>query len=165
MFRRLAALAALGVLLAACAGEPAPPARTTVETVLDMRAEAIRVTVRGLRASDRVASLGLVGPDGRRITAQTRQESRGVASTHRQPSVAVQARGGSASGIDPGLRLSFDLFDFDWGRDERRKLRRVTAAFPIPDGYRDTFAGWRVEVVVIDAAGARQVRSKPAPAP
>lgn len=156
-----AAVLMLTLGIAACAGDGDEGVRTRVSAKLDRAADEIRATVAALRPSEAVESLRLVGPEGARLAPlrRTRQES--VAATQSNPTVGVQARGGSASGIDPGLSLSFDLFDWSWHTAETRTQRSVTAVFAVPEGYRAKPEVWHVEVVVTDPAGPPRTRRAP----
>ena len=151
----------LSLFLGACAGDSGPVAPTDVNARLDRGAGRIVVNVDGLRPSERVDRVRLVGPDGQVFAPETRRRARSVEATTRRPTVGVQARGGSASGIEPGLTLSLDLFDWSWGGSETVDRRRVTAVFAVPRGCCGEANGWRVEAIVIDAAGQPRTYRRP----
>lgn len=159
MSLRMAAWLIAFLVVAGCASREVPPPPGEVRARLDMGSETIRVTVANLRPSDRVDRLRLVGPEDRRIAPTQRGERRGTKAMHRNPSVGVHAEGGSASGIRPGISLSFGLFDWIWSRDTERRLRAVTATFPVPDGYTEQPGEWRVEAVLMGQMGHRITRS------
>ncbi len=160
-----AAALALGLVAAACAGSREAPVRTEVSTVFDRAAGEIRVTVAGLRPAERVESLRLVGPDDAHLAPRRRTHHESVEARRGHPTVGVQARGGSASGIEPGLSLSFDLFDWTWSGSETRRRRAVRAVFAVPEGYRNRPEAWRVEIVVTDPTGAARTRHEPVASP
>jgi len=164
--RRAARAVGPGVALAcgglsACAGDGDPVAKIALDARLDDRAGRIVARIDGLRPAERVGNVRLVGPRGKAFAAESRMQSRGVAATHGEPTIGVQARGGSASGIEPGLTLSLDLFDWSWGGSDTVSRRGVTAAFAVPDAFRDTPTGWRVEAVVTDPAGGSRTYRAP----
>jgi hypothetical protein len=146
--------------LAGCAGGEAPPGLTLTATS-ESANETIHVHVSGLRPAERVQRVRLVAPDGARFGPEERTRHRRVRATHGQPTVGVQARGGSASGIEPGLTLSFDLFDWAWGGSKTVRRHGVTAVFAMPPGYADAPGDWRVEAVVADPTGQRRTRRAP----
>lgn len=152
---------ALAAALTGCAGDPG----ATTATTLTVRAQAERgrvvATVSGLRPADRVERFRLVGPDGTRLRPEDRRHSRSVRTTSGQPTVGVQARGGSASGIEPGLTLSLDLFDWVWGGSNTVDQRSVSAVFAVPPGGTSGLADWNVEAVIIDPAGHARTRRAP----
>ncbi len=157
------ALLLLALAVGACAGDRNEAVRTRVSADLDRAANEIRATVSGLRPSEAVESFRLVGPDDVRHMPRRRIRSEHVAGTQSNPTVGVQARGGSASGIDPGLSLSFDLLDWTWGRSETRTQRSVTAVFAVPEAYRARPEAWHVEAVITDPTGASRKRRAPVP--
>ena len=159
--RRCAALAGLCLALAGCAGDAPPTPTPTVSAILDRPAGVIRVTVAGLRPADQVESIRLMGPGGARVAPAQRSRASSVTATQSNPTVGVHARGGSASGIEPGLTLSFDLFDWSWSESQTRPQRRVTARFAIPDGFRARPDAWHVEAVITDPTGAARRRRAP----
>lgn len=155
----------LVLLVAACNSGQTPPPVPAIHANLAPARDTIAVTVTGLTPAERVARLRLVGPEGETVAPVTRRRARGVVSTDRRPSVGVTAEGGSASGVRPGLTLSWDLFDFEWARSETRARHSVTARFDVPPGYRKAPQDWRIEAVLIDPAGGERTRSIPAPRP
>lgn len=165
--RALLVILLLLPLAAGCAREPRPPVgppRVTAAPVDD--GAAVQVRVVGLMPGARVAGIRLVAPDGTALTPAERRESRthagggGAAS-----SVGVGATGGSASGINPFVTLSLDFLGGDGGPE--RRTRQIVARIPLPDpaAYRDTAADWRLEVDLVDVAGAKRTRTLPAPRP
>jgi hypothetical protein len=150
----------LGIALAGCATTEQPrQLRLTAE--LDRSNETIGVRLVGLRPAENVTRVRLSGPQNQRIAPIQRSRHRGVRARHALPTVGVQARGGSASGIDPGLTLSLDLFDWSWGGSETVAQRSVTATFAIPDGYRRDPDGWHVEAVVTNPTGQQRTYRTP----
>lgn len=150
----------LTLALAGCAADPEPP-RLALTTTRDQARETIRVHVTGLRPAERVDRLRLIGPDDVRLSPAKRTRHRTVRATHSQPTVGVQARGGSASGIEPGLTLSFGLFDWTWGGSTTADRRSVTAVFAVPPGYAEAPDDWYVEAVVTGPTGQRRTRRAP----
>lgn len=163
--RAPAALMALLVLAlgAGCTRE-APPPVPRLAVAYDRPAEMIVVRVRNLPAGTRVTAIRLDGPDGRRVTPRTRRLRRGVSYEAGRPNVGVTARGGSSTGITPGISLSWDVFDWDWGAPSHRKLREVIAEIPAPADYLSPESrAWRVTVTLRDAAGTDRQKVAPAP--
>lgn len=149
------------LMLAGCAGSNSGALPMAVNARWDRSDDVIRVTVAGLRPAEQVESIRLIGPEGDRLVPKRRTRASGVTATQSNPTVGVHARGGSASGIEPGLTLSFDLFDWSWNESETRPQRRVTATFAIPEGFRARPDAWHVEAVISDPAGTARRRRAP----
>jgi len=159
---RSAAILAL-LVLSACARE-APPPVPRLAVAYDRPNAMVMVRVQNLPAGTRVTAIRLEGPDGRRATPRTRRLRRGNAYEGGRPNVGLTARGGSASGITPGLSLSWNIFDWDWGAPEHRKVREVIAEIPAPADYLTPDAdAWRVRAILRDATGRDRAKVAPAP--
>lgn len=153
-------------LVAGCTREPPPPGPPRVTAALVDGGTAVQVQVLGLMPGARVAAIRLVASDGSALTPAERRESRTQAGGGGPASsVGVGATGGSASGINPFLTLSLDFLGGDGGPE--RRTRRIVARIPLPDpaAYREAAEDWRVEVDLVDVAGAQRTRTLPAPRP
>lgn len=164
--RALLVILLLLPLAAGCSREPPPPGPPRVTAALVDDATAVEVRVVGLMPGARVAGIRLVAPGGTALTPAERRESR----THAggggpASSVGVGATGGSASGINPFVTLSLDFLGGDGGPE--RRTRRIVARIPLPDpaAFREAADDWRLEVDLVDVAGAQRTRTLPAPRP
>lgn len=171
VFKRVEALSILALCLSlalgACAGREPPPV-PEIRAGHDRAGDSLTVRVVNLPAGTRVTSIRLTGPDGERYDGQDRRTRRGEVYRGGRPGIGVRAHGGSATGITPGLTLSWDVFDSLgrglWGGRETRDLREVSARIPLPEDYREPNPeAWRVVVTLRDASG--RARDKTAPAP
>ena len=173
--KRFCAIAAISLLLAACAArvperpgflhaQPAPPGRTapgaaaqgaTGQSATGQGAtSSVEIAVAGIPPGARVEAVALLDPRGGRhpaeaLTATTLEG--GTSSPGAALSLGVTI--GSSSGIKPslGLGLGTGL------RESGYRDRRVIARIPLPDpaAFRDRPARWRLEVTYLDVTGSR----------
>lgn len=167
MRRGLAAALAM-LLLAACAGSPEsdgpPPMQARAYPTPDR--EAVVVQVVNIPKGSEVTAIELRTPEGTLTPSEreTRETvSRGESG---QPTIGVGATGGSASGVEPHLTLSFSLFDWFWGGDEGANGElesteggAVVARIPVPEGRREAVTGKTVTITVEDVAGTPRTRT------
>jgi hypothetical protein len=157
----LLAVVALGVAGCASDGDPAPPPHLSAG--FDAATDQVVVRVAELRPATRVAEVRLRGPDGATLAPVAKRRSRGVRTTQGDPDLGVTARGGSATGVTPGVSLSFDLFDWFGGRETERDVHGLTVRFDAPEGYRDDPGAWHIAVTLVDPAGRRRTETLAAP--
>lgn len=157
ILKRFCAVAALCLLLAACAG--AAPERTGF---LHARASleapngaAVEVVLDGIPPGYQIERVTLIDPGGGRHEAERLVPARRRSGTA-VPGVliGIAVTGGSSSGIKPALSLGIGT----GVREETRIGRRVLARVPIADpaAFRDHPKRWRIEVTYLDITGERR---------
>ncbi len=155
--KRFSAVAALCLLLAACAG--AEPERTGflhARASLEMPAgAAVEVVLDGIPPGYQIKRVTLIDPGGGRHEAERLVPARRRSGTA-VPGVliGIAVTGGSSSGIKPALSLGIGT----GVREETRIGRRVLARVPIADpaAFRDHPKRWRIEVTYLDITGERR---------
>ncbi len=157
ILKRFSAVAALFLLLAACAG--AEPERTGF---LHARASleapagaAVEVVLDDIPPGYEIERVTLIDPGGGRHEAERLVPARRQSGTA-VPGVliGIAVTGGSSSGIKPALSLGFGT----GLREETRIGRRVLARVPLADPatFRDHPERWRLEVTYLDITGERR---------
>ncbi len=157
ILKRFSAVAALCLLLAACAGaEPERTgflrARASLEAPVGA---AVEVILDDIPPGYEIERVTLIDPGGGRHRAE------GLVPARRQSGTAVPGAiigiavtGGSSSGVKPALSLGFGT----GLREQTRIARRVLARVPIADpaAFRDHPKRWRIEVTYLDVTGERR---------
>lgn len=131
------ALASL-LLLAACAGEPAPPSVQAAFVAPD------RIEVR-VRADEAAYQVALVDATGRDVaTAPARNLGGGVRLG--QPQYGVSASGGSSSGIEPGIGIAIPVKGLFGPREDRRTESSARLMLPDAAAYAQRYGVLTLEV-------------------
>ncbi|SDG17682.1 hypothetical protein SAMN05216241_106110 [Limimonas halophila] len=166
VLRPLAAALML-LTVAACAGtddgDGPPPVRARAYPTPER--EAVVVQVVNLPKGSEVTAIELRTPDGV-LTPSKRESSETVsAGESLAPEIGIGARGGSATGVEPHLTLSFSLFDWFWGGDaeangklERTEGRTVLARIPVPEDQRGELTKRTVTITLRDVAGTTRTQ-------
>ncbi len=154
---RFSAVAALCLMLAACAGAELERtgflhARASLEAPVGL---AIEVVLDDIPPGYEIERVTLIDPGGGRHEAERLVPARRQSGTA-VPGVliGIAVTGGSSSGIKPALSLGFGT----GLREETRIGRRVLARVPIADpaAFRDHPKRWRLEVTYLDITGERR---------
>jgi len=158
----------LALLLAACAGtedaDGPPPTQAHAYPVPER--EAVIVQVVNIPAGTEVTAIELRTADGV-LTPEARERRETVSSgASAAPEIGVGAHGGSSTGVEPHLTLSFSLFDWFWGGDEATngelkstEGHALLARIPVPEDQREAIAGRTVTITFQDVAGTQQTRT------
>ncbi|MGF1594927.1 MAG: hypothetical protein ACFCUW_16715 [Kiloniellaceae bacterium] len=161
--KALAALLALGALLAGCAGSEEAARPMHIAARID--GEMVRLAVENIPPGREITALVLVDPAGGETPARERElVTRETGSGgNAGPGVGIGASGGSSSGIRPHISLGY-LFRAD---DTIRRSQRMTAEIPLPDpaAYAAGWRDWRIELRYRDQLGEPQRAGIPAPPP
>ena len=167
ILKRISAVAALCLLLAACAG--AEPERTGflhARASLEAPAGATRagstrvgaaveVVLDDIPPGYEIERVVLIDPGGGRHGAERLVPARRQSGTAVPGAlIGIAVTGGSSSGIKPALSLGIGT----GLREETRIGRRVLARVPIADpaAFRDHPKRWRIEVTYLDITGERR---------
>ncbi|MDX1710279.1 MAG: hypothetical protein R3316_03990 [Rhodovibrionaceae bacterium] len=171
-WRVLTAAPLLALALVGCAKSepPAPAAAWQIEaTLVGEQRETVEVSIFGLEPAESVESIRLVGPAGESARPVETLEHKRITGgdTLAQPRISVGVLGGSSGHVRSGVGIAVPVFT---KRDSGRGVeegKEVVARIPIPDpeSYQRSAAGWRIEIIVGNALGERQVRTLPAPRP
>ncbi len=164
---RICAVAALCLLLAACAGT-APErtgflhARASLEMPLgatgagaDWVGAAVEVVLDDIPPGYEIERVTLIDPGGGRHGAERLVPARRQSGTAVPGAlIGIAVTGGSSSGIKPALSLGIGTGI----REETRTGKRVLARVPIADpaAFRDHPERWRIEVTYLDVTGERR---------
>ncbi len=155
--KRFSAVAALCLLLAACAdAEPERTGFLHAQATLEAPAGlAVEVVLDDIPPGYEIERVTLIDPNGGRHGAERLvpvRRQRGTAVPGVLIGIAVT--GGSSSGVKPALSLGFGT----GVREETHIARRVLARVPIADpaAFRDHPKRWRIEVVYTDITGDRR---------
>ena len=145
------------MLLVACSDGGLPPqGGPRLIAGLNADGAAVEVFVEDLPPGAVIREVWLAGPDGERLSGVILGETQGPkAPGGARPAVGVAARGGSSSGIDPSVSLS-------WGPERRGPAaywRSSHWLVPVPPAQRPSLAvgGWRAELHYLDADGIGRV--------
>ncbi len=161
--KALAALLALGAVLAGCAGSEEAVRPMHIAARVD--GEMVRLAVENIPPGREITALVLVDPAGGETPARERElVTRETGSGgNAGPGVGIGASGGSSSGIRPHISLGY-LFRAD---DTTRRSQRMTAEIPLPDpaAYAAGWRDWRIELRYRDQLGEPQRAGIPAPPP
>ncbi len=162
ILKRISAVAALCLLLAACAGaEPERTgflhARASLEAPVGATRAgvAVEVILDDIPPGYEIERVTLIDPGGgrhgaERLVPARRQSGSAVPGAL----IGIAVTGGSSSGIKPSLSLGIGT----GVREETRIGRRVLARVPIADpaAFRDHPERWRIEVTYLDVTGERR---------
>jgi hypothetical protein len=157
--KRFSAVAALCLLLFACAG--AEPERTgflraraslEVPVGATRAGAAVEVVLDDIPPGYEIERVTLIDPGGGRHGAERLVPARRQSGTAVPGAlIGIAVTGGSSSGIKPALSLGIGT----GLREETRIGRRVLARVPLPDpaAFRDHPKRWRIEVTYLDITG------------
>ncbi len=155
--KRFSAVAALCLLLFACAG--AEPERTgflRARASLEAPAgAAVEVVLDDIPPGYQIERVVLIDPGGGRHGAERLVPARRQSGTAVPGAlIGIAVTGGSSSGIKPALSLGIGT----GLREETRIGRRVLARVPLADpaAFRDHPKRWRIEVTYLDVIGERR---------
>ncbi len=157
ILKRFSAIAALCLLLLACAGaEPERTgflrARASLEVPVGA---AVAVVLDDIPPGYEIERVTLIDPGGGRHEAERLVPARRQSGTAVPGAlIGIAVTGGSSSGIKPALSLGFGT----GVREETRIGKRVLARVPIADpaAFRDHPKRWRIEVIYLDITGERR---------
>ena len=160
--KRLSVVAALCLLLAACAGAESERtgflrARASLEVPVGATraGAAVEVVLDDIPPGYQIERVTLVDPGGgrhgaERLVPARRQSGAAVPGVL----IGIAVTGGSSSGVKPALSLGIGT----GVREETHIARRVLARVPIADpaAFRDHPKRWRIEVTYLDVTGERR---------
>ena len=145
------------LVLAACSGRPAGTPERDLQWRTSVRGDEIRVVLFDRTGSYRIDRIALVGPSGQEV--QAREMTRESQSGGKGPSFGLGGDYGSRGGGSLGVGMSLPLdTDYSPAID-----RRTSAVIPMPNGYTQNPAQWRIEVEMTMPGGGPYHATLPAP--